>query len=176
MRQGFTFEHQAGEKKEHRKREKRRLSSLVKYSCIKDDKSIWLDSRFTKVRYNFGIKVDKNFLILFTNIIFFSLTYKFPQIWKLYHTRDTAGISVFSQIVQGAAYGFYITHGILIKDPPVVLLGVASLLQSIVLIFQYFIYSNSKEKKISINNDKIAAIDSESQVLEDKNEQKVLTR
>ena len=61
MRQDFTFEHQAGEKKEHRKKEKRRLSSKVKYSCIKDDKSIWLDSRFTKVRYNFGIEVDKNF-------------------------------------------------------------------------------------------------------------------
>lgn len=101
------------------------------------------------------------------------MTYKFPQIWKLYRTRDTSGISVFSQIVQASAYAFYIIHGTLIKDPPVVLLGVASLLQSVVLIFQYFLYKNNNSKEKNINNgnshvnsnvisNKIATIDSES--------------
>ena len=67
-----------------------------------------------------------------------SLVYKFPQIWKLYVTGDIQGISVEAQIVQAMAYFFYIAHGIIIEDPPIVFLGLTSLLQSIVLVTQYF--------------------------------------
>lgn len=74
-----------------------------------------------------------------------SLIYKFPQIWKLYRTEDISGISVFSQCVQASAYIFYIIHGILIADPPIVFLGITSGLQSMVLILQYYYYS-TKEK------------------------------
>ena len=69
-----------------------------------------------------------------------SLVYKFPQIYKLQKTKDTRGISVFSQCVQASAYGFYIAHGLIISDPPVWFLGIASLCQSMVLIFQYFAF------------------------------------
>mmetsp|Transcript_22538 Transcript_22538/g.45032 ORF Transcript_22538/g.45032 Transcript_22538/m.45032 type:complete len:106 (+) Transcript_22538:120-437(+) len=75
-----------------------------------------------------------------------SLIYKFPQIYKLQKTRDTRGISVGSQIIQASAYGFYIVHGSIIGDPPVVLLGITSLSQSIVLIVQYFCYRGRWEK------------------------------
>ena len=80
-----------------------------------------------------------------------SLTYKFPQIYKLYMTHDIKGISVFSQIVQASAYAFYITHGTIIEDPPIIMLGIASLIQSLILIVLYFIYK--KEAKILADDD-----------------------
>ena len=76
-----------------------------------------------------------------------SLIYKFPQIIKLYKTEETQGISVHSQIVQASAYFFYITHGLLISDPPIIFLGVTSLLQSLVLIGQYVYYTNKQKRK-----------------------------
>ena len=38
--------------------------------------------------------------------------------------------------MQASAYIFYMIHGSIVDDRPVVLLGVASLIQSLVLIFQ----------------------------------------
>ena len=70
-----------------------------------------------------------------------SLVYKFPQIFKIGTTGNIAGISVLSQIVQASAYCFYIIHGSVIGDPPIILLGFASLAQSIILILQYFYFS-----------------------------------
>ncbi len=77
-----------------------------------------------------------------------SLVYKFPQIWKLYRTGDIQGISVESQLVQSLAYFFYITHGFVIEDPPIVFLGFTSLLQSVVLVSQYFYYYSKKGEDI----------------------------
>lgn len=70
-----------------------------------------------------------------------SLTYKFPQIYKIYNSGgDVRGISVTSQLIQVVSYCFYIVHGIVIQDGPVTLLGFSSLLQSMVLVSQYFYY------------------------------------
>ena len=55
-------------------------------------------------------------------------------------THDTRGISVMSQIIQASAYCFYIIHGTIIEDPPIVILGLSSMVQSAVLIGQYFLY------------------------------------
>lgn len=79
-----------------------------------------------------------------------SLVYKFPQILKLQRSKDTRGISVESQVVQASAYFFYITHGILINDPPIVFLGITSLCQSLVLVAQYFAFrgQNVDEQKV----------------------------
>ena len=51
-----------------------------------------------------------------------------------------------SQIIQASAYGFYIVHGSIISDPPVVLLGITSLSQSLVLIGQYFYFKGTYEE------------------------------
>ena len=79
-----------------------------------------------------------------------SLVYKLPQIYKLQRSKDTRGISVESQVVQASAYFFYITHGILISDPPIVFLGITSLCQSLVLVAQYFAFrgQNVNEEKV----------------------------
>ena len=78
-----------------------------------------------------------------------SLVYKFPQIYKLAWSKDTRGISVFSQIVQASAYFFYIAHGLIIGDPPIVFLGITSLCQSLILVAQYFAFRGN-----SINKEK----------------------
>ncbi len=70
-----------------------------------------------------------------------SLIYKFPQIIHLQRTKDVRGISISSQLIQSSAYVFYIIHGTIIKDPPVLLLGFTSMAQSAVLICQYYYYS-----------------------------------
>ena len=79
-----------------------------------------------------------------------SLIYKFPQIWKLYWEQNVDGISVLSQSVQASAYMFYVIHGSIIEDPPVVALGIASGIQSSILIAQYFYikYYLGKEGKV----------------------------
>ncbi len=69
-----------------------------------------------------------------------SLIYKLPQIWKLHKNGDIRGISLSSQMIQTISYFFYIVHGVLIKDPPVTVLGSVSLTQSIILLCQYFYY------------------------------------
>ena len=90
-----------------------------------------------------------------------SLIYKFPQIYKLQVTRDTRGISVGSQIIQASAYGFYIIHGTLIGDPPVVLLGCTSLMQSLVLIVQYFCFKGTFEGKKDDDVKEVQAVEVE---------------
>lgn len=67
-----------------------------------------------------------------------SLLYKFPQMYTLYKTRKTDGLSIISLLVQTIAYGFYIAHGITIEDPPVFYMGSIALGQSLVVIFLYF--------------------------------------
>ena len=83
-----------------------------------------------------------------------SLVYKFPQMWKLFKTGDISGISVESQIIQASAYGFYIVHGTIIEDPPIVFLGCTSFAQSAVLVGQYFYYQRkySKRNKTAVQN------------------------
>jgi uncharacterized protein with PQ loop repeat len=89
-----------------------------------------------------------------------SLVYKLPQIIHLYRTQNTAGIAVSSQIVQASAYFFYVTHGFIISDPPIIFLGFTSLLQSLVLVFQFYLYhkpENENDKLMQDEEDKDSA-------------------
>ena len=89
-----------------------------------------------------------------------SLVYKFPQMWKLFKTGDIGGISVESQIIQASAYGFYIIHGTIIEDPPIVFLGCTSFAQSTVLICQYYYYQRKQRK---IDRTPLGAVDGDSE-------------
>lgn len=94
-----------------------------------------------------------------------SLVYKFPQIYWLYKTRQTAGISVASQLVQASAYFFYIAHGIIIGDPPIVFLGITSLTQSLVLVAQYFAYrKNNKADLEKCSDDDLEKVEKETAI------------
>ena len=71
-----------------------------------------------------------------------SLIYKIPQIYKLYKTKKNEGLSIISLIVQASAYGFYIVHGFIIEDFPIISMGIISLVQSLFLIALYFLYTS----------------------------------
>ena len=73
----------------------------------------------------------------------FSIIYKLPQIYLLYKKKDINSISFKSLVIQILSYIFYIIHGIFIKDLPVLLLGIVSFIQSLILICQYYYYNNS---------------------------------
>jgi uncharacterized protein with PQ loop repeat len=75
-----------------------------------------------------------------------SLTYKIPQIRHLYKIKKSDGLNSTSLYIQAASYIFLITHGTIIADLPIMVMGCISLLQSALLILLYW-YCAAKEKK-----------------------------
>ena len=73
---------------------------------------------------------------------FFSLSYKIPQIYLLYKKKKHEGLSILSIVCQAFSYGFYIVHGIIIDDYPILIMGIISLIQSFILILLYFCYDS----------------------------------
>jgi MtN3 and saliva related transmembrane protein len=69
-----------------------------------------------------------------------SLIYKVPQIIKLYKTKDASSLSFLSLICQFLSYSFYIIHGIIIDDPPIVTMGIVSIVQSLLIVVMYCYY------------------------------------
>jgi len=76
-----------------------------------------------------------------------SVVYNIPQIHHIYKNKSVGDISVYSLLVRIISYIFYIIHGYLIMDPPVLFMTLASLLQVLIICLQYFIYRNK-----TINN------------------------
>ena len=72
--------------------------------------------------------------------------YKLPQIYRLYKTKETEALSIYSLLIQTSSYVFYILHGITINDNPVLFMGIVSLIQNIIICILYFIYSSDKNK------------------------------
>lgn len=74
---------------------------------------------------------------------FITLTYKLPQMLKLYKVKKTDGLSIISYSIQAIGYIFYTLHGFFIKDNPILFMGLASTFQSIILISMYFYYNKN---------------------------------
>lgn len=72
----------------------------------------------------------------------FSLVYKIPQIVKLYQTKQVGSLSFLSLLCQWLSYSFYIVHGIVIEDMPIITMGVVSMVQSILLLAMFAYYKN----------------------------------
>ena len=70
----------------------------------------------------------------------FSLTYKLPQIYVLYREKKHKGLSIVSLICQAMAYVFYVIHGYIIDDWPILTMGIVSAVQSLLLFILYFVY------------------------------------
>ena len=70
----------------------------------------------------------------------FSLVYKVPQMVTLYQVKKVDGLSFWSLACQAASYAFYIAHGIVIDDLPIITMGIISLLQSVFLVGMYCYY------------------------------------
>ena len=74
-----------------------------------------------------------------------TLIYKLPQIYKIYKTKKSNDISIFSITIQSIGYIFYILHGASVEDYPIILMGSGALFQSIILIIFYFLYKHAIE-------------------------------
>lgn len=74
-----------------------------------------------------------------------SLIYKIPQIFFLYRVKDISGLSFWSIMCQAASYIFYVIHGFVIDDLPIITMGCVSCFQSFILIGMYFYYKRPEE-------------------------------
>ena len=64
----------------------------------------------------------------------FNLVYKLPKIYKLYKTNDARGISIKAYVIQTISYIFYMLHGIFNSDYPIIVMGISSFIQCLVII------------------------------------------
>jgi len=74
-----------------------------------------------------------------------SLFYKIPQIIKIIKTKDVHSLSFLSLFCQCLSYSFYIVHGIVINDMPIIM-GSISSIQSLILILMYYYYNKISPK------------------------------
>ena len=72
-----------------------------------------------------------------------SVIYNIPQIYHIYKQKSTNDISIMSLIVRLISYSFYNTHGILIQDPPLLWMTSFSLLQVLILSYQFYLYKTN---------------------------------
>ena len=73
----------------------------------------------------------------------FSLVYKLPQIYKLYKTKNSYAISLKAYTIQTISYFFYIIHGVFNSDYPMVVMGISSFIQCLIIIYLWHKYNIS---------------------------------
>ena len=74
-----------------------------------------------------------------------TLIYRVPQIYRLYKRKKSADISFYSLLFQVIGCIFYIVHGYIMNDNPIIAMGLGTLFQTLILIIFYFLYSKKKE-------------------------------
>tara|TARA_B100000161_G_C33554929_1_gene417362 strand:- start:2291 stop:2617 length:327 start_codon:yes stop_codon:yes gene_type:complete len=72
-----------------------------------------------------------------------STIYRLPQIYKVFKNKNVKGISCTSYLVQSTSYCFYIVHGILNQDNPIIAMGSVAIFQNMIIIFLYMYYKNN---------------------------------
>jgi uncharacterized protein with PQ loop repeat len=80
-----------------------------------------------------------------------SILYRLPQIYKTYRDKRTEGLSCHSYIIQTIACLFYIIHGYIINDYPILGMGIISFIQNIIVLLLYHYY-NIKSPDIIVNS------------------------
>ena len=69
-----------------------------------------------------------------------TIVYKLPQMYTFYKEKSSKGISILSLAIQTISYILYTLHGYIIKDPPIFIVSIASLILNLILCFQYYYY------------------------------------
>ncbi len=72
-----------------------------------------------------------------------TLVYKLPQIYKLYKTKKSDDLSLFSLLIQCFGYIFYILHGDTLNDLPIMFMGGGALFETSLIIGMYFYYKSN---------------------------------
>jgi len=70
----------------------------------------------------------------------FGIVYNLPQIYHLFKRKTAKDISRLSLVVRIIAYILYVIHGLLIADPPLFYMTLASLIQCFILAAQIVWY------------------------------------
>ncbi len=66
--------------------------------------------------------------------------YKLPQIYKLYKSKTSKGVSFISYSIQTISYLPYAIHGIMIDDLPTFAMGAFSFILNVILCMQIIFY------------------------------------
>ena len=66
-----------------------------------------------------------------------TVIYKMPQIIKLYRTKKSADLSIISLFIQLIGYVFYILHGYILGDLPIIFMGAGALFENIIIMIMY---------------------------------------
>jgi uncharacterized protein with PQ loop repeat len=69
-----------------------------------------------------------------------TLLYKLPQIYKLYKSKTSKGVSLISYSMQTISYLPYAIHGIIIDDLPTFAMGAFSFILNVILCIQIIYY------------------------------------
>ena len=64
-----------------------------------------------------------------------SVAYTAPQIVHMWRTKTSAGVSALSMWVRVVSLALYIVHGVLIMDPPLIVMSALAVTQSLVILF-----------------------------------------
>jgi len=75
--------------------------------------------------------------------------YRIPQIIKLYKNKSADGLSSVSYIIQTTSYSFYILHGVIVEDYPIVAMGSIAIFQNLIILYLYY-YFHKKENDENI--------------------------
>ena len=81
-----------------------------------------------------------------------TIIYKFPQIYKLYKSKTSKGLSIISYSVQTISYVPYVIHGIIINDSPTFAMGLFSLLLNILICIQICFYKKYYDSVLPITS------------------------
>ena len=81
--------------------------------------------------------------------------YKFPQVVRIYQQKTVRGLSIISFNIQAVGSVFYIVHGIIIDDYPVILMGSETFVLNVIICMQYYYYNNLEKKNQIIDSNQI---------------------
>ena len=79
-----------------------------------------------------------------------SVAYTAPQMLHMWHTKSSAGVSALSMWVRVLSLALYIVHGVLIMDPPLIVMSALAVTQSLVILIlekRYRVESEATEVK-----------------------------
>ena len=64
-----------------------------------------------------------------------SVAYTAPQILHMWRTKTSAGVSAMAMWVRVVSLALYIVHGVLIMDPPLIVMSALAVTQSLIILF-----------------------------------------
>ena len=63
-----------------------------------------------------------------------SVAYTAPQILHMWRSKTSAGVSALSMWVRVVSLALYIVHGVLIMDPPLIVMSALAVTQSLIIL------------------------------------------